>query len=115
MLEIAYSSRRFRQTLERFCEAANASSAIVESVSKILADVRSKGDRGISATLRRIDGIRLKPSQFSITSEAVEAAKRRLPRDELKAIRESVASVTEFHQNALPKPWKSRNAQGSMI
>lgn len=115
MLEIAYSSRRFRETLERFCEAANASSAIVESVSKILADVRSKGDRGIAATLRRIDGIRLKPSQFSITGEVIEAAKRRLPRDELKAIRESVASVTEFHQNALPKPWKARNAHGATI
>ena len=77
MLEVTYSSRRFRETLERFCEAANASSAIVESVSKILANVRSKGDRGIAATLRRIDGIRLKPSQFTITGEAIEAAKKR--------------------------------------
>ena len=60
--------------MERICEAANASSAIVESVSKILADVRSKGDRGISDTMHRIDGILLKPSLFSIASEAIDAA-----------------------------------------
>ena len=115
MVEIAYSSRRFQDTLERFCKAANPSSAIVDAVSKILADVRSKGDRGVSATLRRIDGIRIKPSQFSISSGEIEAAKGRLPKEELRAIGESVASVTEFHRHALPSHWKAKNAHGATI
>lgn len=115
MVEIAYSSRRFQETLERFCQAASASSAIVDSVSKILTDVRSKGNRGVAETLRRIDSIRLKPSQFPIPLDELGAARRRLPKNELRAIREAVASVTEFHRHALPHAWKAKNAHGATI
>jgi len=115
MVEIAYSSRRFQETLERFCKAASASSAIVDSVSKILADVRAKGDRGVAATLRRVDGVRLEPTQFPISREELAAARSRLPKEELKAIREAVASVTEFHRHALPRSWQAKNAHGATI
>jgi len=115
MVEIAYSSRRFQETLERFCMAASASSAIVDSVSKILAEVRSKGDSGVAATLRRVDGVRLEPSQFPIPREELAAAKRRLPKEELRAIREAVGSVTEFNRYALPRSWQAKNAHGATI
>ncbi len=115
MADLAFSARGFRERLARFCETAVVPQAIVDAVSKILADIRTKGDRGISTTLRRIDGVALKPSQFAISKEERAAALKRLGRADREAIRESVASVTDFHRHALPRSWSAKNRHGATI
>lgn len=89
--------------------------SIVDAVSKILGDVRNKGDQGIVSTMRRIDGIRLKPPQFRISESELFEAASKLEKGELKAIRESIASVSDFHRHALPKSWTAKNLHGATI
>ncbi len=115
MADLAYRSRGFQQRLAKFCETAVVPQSIVDAVSKILADVRSKGDAAIASTIRRIDGIRLKPSQFRITEGELVGAARKLKKGELKAIEESVASVLDFHRHALPQSWTAKNRHGATI
>lgn len=115
MADLAYRSRGFQEKLATFCETAVVPQSVVEAVSKILLDVRTKGDRGIASTLRRIDGIRLKPDQFRIEKGEMDEAAKRLEKSQLDAIRESIASVTEFHRHALPKSWTAKNRHGATI
>jgi len=115
MADLAYRSRGFQQRLAKFCETAVVPQSIVDAVSRILADVRSKGDAAIASTIRRIDGIRLKPSQFRISESELNGAASKLKKGELKAIRESVASVLDFHRHALPKSWTAKNRHGATI
>lgn len=115
MADLAYGSRSFKKKLATFCETTVVSQAIVDTVSTILADVRDHGDAGISNTLKRVDRLDLKSDRFRITDKEMKEAVARLPKDELKAIKESVASVTEFHRHAMPKSWTAKNSHGATI
>ncbi len=115
MLSLAYRSKSFWQKLGAFCESANVSQAVIDSVAKVLADVRSKGDRAISDTLKRLDGVDLDSSQFRIGEDEMKEAIRRLPKENLAAIKESIASITDYHRHALPKSWTAKNGHGATI
>ena len=115
MADLAYRSRGFQQRLATFCETAAVPQHIVDTVSKILADIRGKGDKGIAATMRRIDGLRLKPSQFRISESELIGSVRKLEKWKLKAIKESIASVSDFHRHALPQSWTAKNKHGATI
>lgn len=115
MADLAYRSRGFQQRLATFCETAAVPQHIVDTVSKILADIRGKGDKGIAATMRRIDGLRLKPSQFRISESELIGSVRKLEKWKLKAIKESIATVSDFHRHALPQSWTAKNKHGATI
>ena len=115
MADLAYRSRGFQQRLATFCETAAVPQHIVDTVSKILADIRGKGDKGIAATMRRIDGLRLKPSQFRISESELIGSVRKLEKWKLKAIKESIATVSDFHRYALPQSWTAKNKHGATI
>ena len=115
MADLAYRSRGFQQRLATFCETATVPQHTVDTVSKILADIRGKGDKGIAATMRRIDGLRLKPSQFRISESELIGSVRKLEKWKLKAIKESIATVSDFHRHALPQSWTAKNKHGATI
>ena len=115
MAKMAYRSAGFWKKLGKFCETAQVPQTIVDSVAKILADVRSEGDEGIRQTLARIDRIDLEPDRFAITDEEMKAALKRLPAEDRAAIKEAISSVTEFHAHALPRDWSSKNGHGATI
>ncbi|MCH6258367.1 histidinol dehydrogenase [Puniceicoccaceae bacterium K14] len=115
MADLSYRSRSFKEKLATFCETAVVPQSIVDAVSTILADIRSQGDQGISHTLKRIDGISLSGDQFRISDDEMKQAVKRLPKSDLQAIKDSIASVTEFHRHALPKSWTAKNQHGATI
>ncbi len=115
MADLAYRARGFRKRLASFCETAVVPQSVVDAVSKILFDVRTKGDSGIASTLRRIDGINLRPEQFRIPETEIAEAPKKLGKVERDAIKESVASVTDFHRHALPTGWTAKNRHGATI
>lgn len=115
MADLAYSSRTFWEKLRAFCETARVPQSVTDSVADILGDVHREGDVAVARHLKRIDGVELEPSRFAITRQEMDAAARRLPADELQAIKDAVASVTAFHRHALPKSWTAKNAHGATI
>ena len=65
--------------------------------------------------MRRIDGLRLKPSQFRISESELIGSVRKLEKWKLKAIKESIATVSDFHRHALPQSWTAKNKHGATI
>lgn len=115
MADLAYSSRSFWTKLEAFCAGAKVPQSIVDSVSSVLSEVRIHGNAGVVEALKRIDGVILQPEELKISKTEMKAAAKRLPSEELAAIKHAVASVTEFHRHALPKSWTAKNSHGATI
>ncbi|MBK1877875.1 histidinol dehydrogenase [Pelagicoccus mobilis] len=115
MADLAYSSRTFWDKLSAFCKSAEVPQSIVDAASSVLGEVREHGDAGVAKALKRIDKVSLSPDAFSISRDEMKAAVRRLPKGDVQAIKDSVASVTEFHKHALPKSWTAKNAHGATI
>lgn len=115
MADLAYSSRTFWDKLSAFCKSAEVPQSIVETASSVLGEVRDHGDAGVAKALKRIDKVTLSPDAFNISRDEMNAAVRRLPKGDVQAIKDAVASVTEFHKHALPKSWTAKNAHGATI
>lgn len=115
MPDLAYSSRTFWGKLNDFCKTAEVPQSIVDTVAGILGEVKSHGDSGVSKALERIDGVKLSSDNYPIARKEMKAAVKRLSKEDAQAIRDAVASVTEFHKHALPKSWTAKNAHGATI
>lgn len=115
MPDLAFKSRTFWDKLAAFCKSAEVPQSIVDTVAEILKDVRDHGDHGVAQSLHRIDKVQLAPEQFAISQAEMKAAVGRLPKGDVEAIKEAVASVTEFHKHALPQSWTAKNSHGATI
>jgi histidinol dehydrogenase len=76
----------------------------IAAVQKILADVAQRGDDALVDSARQFDDPDFSADQIRVTpNETAEAAKR-VPANQLSAIRRSIAQVREYQSHVMPKP-----------
>ena len=74
-----------------------------QAVSRIIADVASKGDEALLDYTRRIDGVEL--SSLPVSKSELDRAKEQLDPSLLEALEMAADRVRSFHQACLPKSW----------
>ncbi|HEX4054996.1 MAG TPA: histidinol dehydrogenase [Tepidisphaeraceae bacterium] len=75
----------------------------VAAVQKILADVAQRGDDALVASSRDFDDPDFSTAQIRVTQNEMADATRRLPADQLAAIRRSISQVREYQTHVMPK------------
>ena len=75
----------------------------VAAVLKILEDVAQRGDEALVASSREFDDPDFLSSQIRVTQNEMVEAAGRVPRDQLAAIRRSIAQVREYQAHVMPK------------
>lgn len=115
MKRLPFSSPRFFATLDRFSRNVGRSGEVEASVRAIIAAVEAKGDKAVAEYIATFDRATLRPSQFRVPVEELQAASRALPAQAKKAILESIESVRTFAQKAAPKNWKMKNPHGATV
>lgn len=115
MRTIQFHRKGFNDELAAFCQAAEVSRDIVEAVTAILADVRSRGDLAVANYAAKFDGARLRSRDFRVTDRELTTAARSLPASELRALREAHASILAFNRRGLPQAWSGRNRHGAVV
>ncbi len=73
------------------------------SVQRILEDVAKRGDEALVASCREFDDPDFSASQIRVTQKEMAEAAGRVPRDQLAAIRRSIAQVREYQTHVMPK------------
>lgn len=68
-----------------------------DKVSRILEDIRKRGDAAVAAALRRFDGVSLPPARWRVPASELRAALGRLPLERRRILEESAANVRRFH------------------
>lgn len=110
-----YSSRNFRSQLAAFCRAAAPARELQEIVAAILADVRERGDAAVVDCAARIDGARLTPGKFRVTSTELSRAGDALSSSDRAAILTARANVVYSNRRTLPRGWTGRNRHGAQV
>ncbi len=105
----------FESALAAFCEQTVVSSDVSDVVTRVLSEVRAKGDTAVRRYTKQFDGADLPAVQLRVVPAELKAAEKTLTAEERRAIRESIALVKAFHRKTLPKAWKARNAQGGIV
>ena len=75
----------------------------VESVQRILDEVRARGDEAIRYYTRALDDIELR--DLEVHQELLERAYKDIPDELVKALELSARRIRKFHQASLPKSW----------
>ncbi|MDP9172979.1 MAG: histidinol dehydrogenase [Planctomycetota bacterium] len=76
--------------------------AQVAAVQQILSDVARRGDAAIVESARAFDDPRFDTSQIRVTSAEMAEATKRVPADQLAAVRRAIAQVREYQSHIMP-------------
>jgi histidinol dehydrogenase len=90
----------------KFLARRSSHDAAAEQISsRILADVRRKGDAALFRWARRLDGIRLTRDTIWISATELRAARRDVPRELLRAIEHAARNVRRVAEQQRPRSW----------
>lgn len=90
----------------------DADAAAVETVSRIVQDVRTRGDAALQEWTHRLDGVTL--AHFAIPQERLEAAAAALDPALLAALRLAAAELERFHLRQARNTWVDFNVEGAL-
>jgi histidinol dehydrogenase len=79
-------------------------------VSRIIEQVRKRGDQALIAYTRKYDGIVLK--NLRITTQEIHTLAKSVDRELLKAIRQSAENIRRYHLQQVEKSWEFTTADG---
>ena len=80
--------------------------------SRIISDVRRRGDRGVEDWSRKLDGAELSRAGLWISKKEMAAAKGRVDREFLRAVEHAARNVREVAERQLPRDWSLRVETG---
>jgi histidinol dehydrogenase len=91
---------------KRLLRARQEHDAEAEDIaSKIVGDVRRRGDAALSAWVKKLDGIDLRRESLWISGGEIRAARKQVSRDFLRALEHAARNVRRVAEKQLPKPW----------
>lgn len=115
MIEIIHSSEieRRREKLRRISSRNIAFEiGLLADVTKIIEDVRGRGDAALIEYTRRFDGVSLQPEELRVTEDVLRRSAERVDAPVLEALREAIRRVRAFHEHERTETWEMRNERG---
>src|SRR5277367_5058088 len=89
--------------------------AVLEAASKIVDDVRKRGDRALSRWAKRLDGMDLTRQGLWISRGEFAAARKRVSREFLRAVEHAARNVRRVAEKQLPREWSLEVEPGVRI
>ena len=115
MRTLHHSSKTFAEEIAAFCRGTAVPREVSDSVTAILADVRSRGDEALAYYAAKFDGAKLRARDFRLAPNDLAGAAKRITPAELKALQAARENVTAFHQKGRPENWTGKNKHGATV
>ena len=90
--------------------AQREAASLLERVSRIVAEVRERGDAALREYTEQLDRVRLE--SFAVGPEEFAAAEAALSDEQLVALRRAIATVTRFHELQVLAPLRLETSPG---
>ncbi|HXN13659.1 MAG TPA: histidinol dehydrogenase, partial [Candidatus Acidoferrales bacterium] len=91
------------------------STGIDQAVSKIIADVRKRGDRALVELTAKFDGVKLTPATLRVTPGERHSAINRIPAGDRQALELAAERIAEFHRRTMEKSFIYRDKSGMRL
>lgn len=87
----------------------------LNTVEKILADVRKNGDQALMRYTRQFDAPDMTPEQMVVTPQEMAAARSRVDRKFMRALNRAADQIAVFHRKQLPRSWFDTPRPGTFL
>ncbi len=91
------------------------SAGVDRAVSKIIADVRKRGDRALIDLTAKFDGVKLTPSTLRVTAAERQSAFNRIPAKDRLALELAAKRIADFHRRTMEKSFIYRDQSGMRL
>lgn len=88
---------------------------VEETVSRVLAQVRARGDEAVAEFTEEFDGVRLAPDRFRVPQVALDEALDAIDGELLEAVEEAAANIRAFHQKQVSNSWFMEDGDGVIL
>ncbi|NLY11335.1 MAG: histidinol dehydrogenase, partial [Firmicutes bacterium] len=109
--EVEVSSHASERTKQIFNEALTP----VESVERILQDVKKDGDKALLNYIEKIDGQKLSQDELLVSTEEIKQAEERVSKEFLESLQVAIENVRTFHEKQLTNSWFSTDSDGNIL
>jgi histidinol dehydrogenase len=87
-------------------------SELLAQVSKIIDDVRRRGDEAVIEYTRRFDGVEVNVDGLRVTAETLRQSAAKVEPQIVRALKVAIENVKEFHERQLEESWEITPREG---
>lgn len=110
------SSENFDASLQTLLSSTDEpDKSIVETVSKIIADIRSQGDDALLEYTNKFDRRSATIESLEISKQDLDSALNRIPDELRKSLEHAAARVREFHEKQKQSTWTYEDDAGNVL
>ncbi len=85
-------------------------SGVLNTVNKIVGDVREEGDLALQYYTQKFDGVKL--DRLKVSEEDIESSFSRVDLKEIEALKKAAANIEKFHKAQIPPEWVCNMDEG---
>lgn len=93
----------------------NQYEAYVDTVNKIISDVRMGGDKALNSYTKKFDLVDIDKNNIRVTDEEIEEAYKSADPEILRVIRRAKASIEDFHNKQKQNSWFDASKEGIIL
>ena len=105
----------YKAALHALDRSAEPVPRVSDTVAKIIADIRSRGDAALIEFTEKFGGPALGPKQLRVSAAEFKNAEKRVGDKTRAAVALAHANVREFARRSLRKSWSGKNRQGGRV
>jgi len=103
------------KTVETFLHRPSVDDFALEAATKVLKEIRNKGDRAIEAAVKKFDGCSMKAAAFRITDAEIVEAEKQVDAGFKKAAKETRKRIQAFCKNGMREDWSMKAPHGGTL
>jgi histidinol dehydrogenase len=110
------STDNFDSTLQSLLSSTDEpEQAVVDTVSKVIADIRSRGDEALLEYTNQFDRRSATLESLEISKDELDAALNRIPDDLRQGLEHAAKRVREFHEKQKQSTWTYEDDEGNVL
>jgi histidinol dehydrogenase len=110
------SAENFNSSLQSLLSSSDEpDQSIVDMVSNVIADVRSRGDAALLEYTNRFDRRTAKIESLEISKQELDTALKRIPNSLRSSLEHAAKRVREFHEKQKQTTWTYEDEQGNVL
>jgi len=105
-----------RESIEKFINRIrSAKRRVSRIVTKIIEDVRLRGDNALVEYTKKFDKVKLKPKEFRVTEAEINSAFNELDSSLIYALKKAIDNVFDFYKRERPRSFRIKRDDGRII